>query len=124
MFSEIIKLNILLISRVDMAQLLRPYLCKMSSEAAVLQTLRSNPSTFLTSSQNIKTFICCSLTKKPKSIFTQADLDKVNRKQVKDFEDKIQEKASGDMFGSVKYLGKALLISFIGATITQIAYGK
>ena len=107
-----------------MAQLLRPYLFKMSSEAAMLQTLRSNPSTFLTSSQNIKTFICCSLTKKPKSIFTQADLDKVHRKQVKDFEDKIQEKASGDMFGSVKYLGKALLISFIGATITQIAYGK
>ena len=107
-----------------MAQLLRPYLCKMSSEAAVLQTLRSNPSTFLTSSQNIKTFICCSLTKKPKSIFTQADLDKVNRKQVKDFEDKIQEKASGDMFGSVKTVGKALFVSFIGATITQIAYGK
>ena len=103
--------------------LIRPNLIKFASEALMLQSLRS-PYAFLSSQQNIKTFVCCSLTKKPKSIFTQADFDKVQKKKVEEMEKNIKDKVSGDMFGSVKTIGKALLLAFIAATLTQIAYGE
>ena len=104
--------------------LLRPNLVKFSTEALMLQSLRASPNVFLSKQQNIKNVICCSLTKKPKSIFTQADLDKVHKKRVNAIEKDIKDKVSEDMFGSVKTIGKAFLLAFIGATLTQIAYGR
>ena len=104
--------------------LLRRNLVQCSLEALMLQSLRTSPNAFLSSQQDIKTVICCSLTKKPKSIFTQADLDRVNKKRVTEIESDIKDKVSGDMFGSVKTIGKAFLLAFVGATLTQIAYGK
>ena len=104
--------------------LLRPNLVKFSTEALMLQSLRASPTAFLSRQQDIKNVICCSLTKKPKSIFTQADLDKVHNKRVNAIKKDIKDKVSEDMFGSVKTIGKALLLAFIGATITQIAYGR
>ena len=103
--------------------LVRPNLIKYAPEALMLQSLRSQ-NAFLSSKQNIKTFVCCSLTKKPTSIFTQADLDKVHKKRIKQMEKNIQDKASGDMFGTVKTFGKAFLLAFIAATLTNIAYGE
>ena len=104
--------------------LLRRNFVKCSSEGLMLQSLRTSPNAFLSSQLEIKRVICCSLTKKPKSIFTQADLDKVNKKRVKEIESDIKDKVSGDMFGSVKTIGKAFLLAFTGATLTQIAYGR
>ena len=39
-------------------------------------------------------------------------------------EKNIQDKASGDMFGTVKTFGKAFLLAFVAATLTNIAYGE
>ena len=104
--------------------LLRPNLIKLANEARMLKTLRISPNAFLSNQQDVNTIISCSLTKKPKSIFTQADLEKVHKKRLKEIESDIQDKVRGDIFGSVKTFGKALLVAFIGATLTQIAYGR